>query len=417
MQIQLLSGNIVKPTNVALGSFLAKKEKDLKNPKKYTEGTIRAWRKNNIDKYKEHLFEYSIEKSPFITKKEYKKLCKRESKKPIKEDAIRSLKYPGILNKNNDILFPVNLNDIVENKKILKEFGTNVLTFANFKGGVGKTTTAINISTVLAFYGYKVLIVDFDIQGNTTSMFDLYKGIDFENTIIDLMYNIENDDIEKSIKKSIINLNDKISIIGKLDILPNSSDLENAEKFENIENRLKTYGNINQTLDEVLVSVKNNYDFVIIDTPPSIGLPLRMSVLATDYFLLVLQPDKMAKDGMPSFIKPIEKNAKAYRKYKSKDITILGGIMNKYQENINIQKINSELISEDLENTVENSNLGISKLFNSTIKSTNKLIEAQAQIGSLLMYDPTNEINRDYFNLADEIIENIITDKYAKVGD
>jgi len=417
MSKQLLTGNLTKPTNAALGSFLAKRERHLENPKKYSEGTIRAWRKTNIEKYKEHLYEYRLAKSPFITKKEYKKLCKKIGVNNIKEEAIRNFKYPGIINKENDVIFPVNINDIVENKSILKEFGTNVLTFANFKGGVGKTTTAINISTILAFYGYNVLIVDFDIQGNTTSMFDLYKDIDFNNTIIDLIHDIEKDDIEYMIKNSIVHLNNKINAIGTLNILPNSADLDNAEKFENIENTLKTYGNINQTLDEVLSYVKNEYDFVIIDTPPSISLPLRMSVLATDYFLLVLQPDKMAKDGMPSFIKPIEKNAKAYRKYKNKDITVLGGIMNKYQENVNIQKINAELINSDLENTIENSNLGVSKLFNSAIRSTNKLIEAQAQVGSLLMYDPCNEINRDYFNLADEIIENIITDKYSKLGE
>jgi len=181
-----------------------------------------------------------------------------------------------------------------------------------------------------------------------------------------------------------------------------------------IDKQLKTYGNINQALDDVLSYLKSDYDFIIIDTPPSISLPLRMSVLATDYFLIALTPDKMSKDGIAPFVVPIEMNSKAYKRYKKKDIIVLGGIMNMFQSNINIHRMNKELVAEDLINTIENSDLGESSLFEQFIKRDNILTEAQLDMGAVLLYEPTHELVRDYFNLVDEILERILIDKYSK---
>ena len=422
MRASLINGKLEKPTNVKLA-----KEIDV------VEATIRNWKRDKPEQFEEALYDYRLKNAPFVP------FSKFENKNDIEftEQDILEKRVPGILNNDDTLLVPVNVEDILTNVDQIRNFNeSNVISLANFKGGVGKSTTAINLSSVLAFYGFNVLIVDFDIQGNTTSMFDLYrykrnKGIidlkisnidelydieasDFKHTIVDLIAEIENDKISEMVKDSIINLNDKSKTLGRLDILPNASDIENALKFEDIDKHLKTFGNVNQALDEVLSHVKNDYDFVIIDTPPTISLPLRMSVLATDYFILALTPDKMAKDGIAPFLVPIEMNRKTYKKEKGKDIVVIGGVLNRYQKNVNIQRANKEGINEDLLYNTENSNLGSTTLFEQVIKQDNVLSEAQYDMGSVLLYNPTHELVRDYFNLTDEILERIIIDKYSK---
>ncbi len=430
MSFTPLLGRLSKPTNQRIGKVLGDKNKPIH------ESTVRSWKRKDTDLFNKMVLEYRLKKAPFITKEDFYSL--EENKIIDKNDElVLNGTIPGIVDKDNNILYPVNLASILEYIEELKSFNeTNVLTLANFKGGVGKTTLTVNLATVLSFYGFNVLLADFDIQGNTTSMFDLYRykrdekkvdlnitdldilydieKSDFKYTMIDLIAEIENDNIEDIIKKSVINLNDRVSTIGRLDILPNANNIENALKFEDIDKQLKTYGNVNQVLDDVLSYVKDDYDFVIIDTPPSISLPLRMSVLATDYFLIALTPDKMSKDGIAPFLVPIEMNSKAYYRHKKKDIVVLGGIMNMFQNNINIHRTNKELVADDLINTIENSKLGESSLFNQYIKRDNILTESQADMGSALLYEPTNELVRDYFNLTDEILERILIDKYSK---
>lgn len=430
-QFEPLVGKILKPTNQKIGKVLG-------GDSPLHESTVRSWQRNNPELFEEKLLEYRVMRSPFISKKDFKKINKGYDK-PLKFKNIKEKSIPGIIDKEKNILLPINLVDSMKYIEEIKSFkGSNVISIANFKGGVGKTTTAVNLSTVLSFYGFNVLLVDFDIQGNTTSMFDIYrykknpnkkpdlsivdleeiydiKRSDFKYSIVDLLCEIENDDIKNLIKNNIVNLNDRVKTRGNLDILPNDSSIENALKFEDIETKLKTYGNINQVLDEVISYAKDDYDFVIIDTPPSIKIDLRMAVLATDYFIIALTPDKMAKDGISSFVVPIEMNAKAYKKLKNKDIVILGGVMNQYQSNINIHRLNKDMIEEELINTVENSALGETSLFKQFIKIDNILKEAQTDMGSVLLYDPTNELVRDYFNLADEILEKILMDKYSKI--
>ena len=430
MSFKPLQGKLTKPTNQRIGKVLGEKNKPIH------ESTVRSWKKKNPVLFKQKILEYRIKKSPFIPKDDFKIINSELDIKKSK-NLVMNKKIPGILDKDGNILYPVNLADILKYKDEFNNFqDCDVLSVANFKGGVGKTTTAINIAITLSFYGFKVLLCDFDIQGNTTSMFDLYRykknekrvdlsildleilydiqRSDFKYTIIDLIAEIENDDIENIIKSSIINLNDRVNTAGQLDILPNTNSIENSFKFEDIDKQLKTYGNINQALDDVLSYLKSDYDFIIIDTPPSISLPLRMSVLATDYFLIALTPDKMSKDGIAPFVVPIEMNSKAYKRYKKKDIIVLGGIMNMFQSNINIHRMNKELVAEDLINTIENSDLGESSLFEQFIKRDNILTEAQLDMGAVLLYEPTHELVRDYFNLVDEILERILIDKYSK---
>lgn len=431
--MELIVGNLAKPSNVNIGKIF-----------NITEAAIRYRQNNSPEEFEDNIRKYRMAKAPFIPLDDYNIEMKT---KYTKEDVL-SGKLPGILNKNSNVLLPTCLDMILTGFNELKKFnGCNVISPANFKGGVGKTSTVVNLATTLSFFGAKVLVVDFDIQGNTTSMYDLYRyklksvvekeistrkidmdlalsskleelydfeRSDFKYTIVDLLANIQKEDIKDMVKESIINLNDKVNTIGRLDIIPNASNIENALKFEDIEKYLRNYGNTNKVLDDVLSLVKDEYDFVIIDTPPSISLPLRMSTMATDYFIILLTPDKMAKDGIAPFLVPIEMNRATYLKEKGKEITVLGGVLNKYQKNSKSQQANKNSIDEDLQITTENAELGSARLFEQYIKLDNVLNEAQYQTGSVLVYNPTHELVRDYFNLTLEIIDSIVIDKMSK---
>ena len=141
-----------------------------------------------------------------------------------------------------------------------------------------------------------------------------------------------------------------------------------------------------------------------------------MSTMATDYFILILTPDKLSKDGIAPFLVPIELNKATYLEEKKKEITVIGGILNKYQKISKSQQVNKDSIFNDLMVTTENAGLGNARLFDQYIKLDNVLNEAQNQTGSVLVYNPTHELVRDYFNLTQEIMDSIIIDKMSKQG-
>lgn len=432
---EFIRANLTKPSNEKLAKFL-----------NLSESGVRKRINEQPELFAENLRDYRITVSPFIPISDYNIV--KDTNYTI--DNIIEGKIPGVINKDDTFLVPSVLDDMLITFEELKKFHECcVISLANFKGGVGKTSTAVNIATTLSFFGARVLIVDFDIQGNTTSMFDLYRDklpavkekerqtkkididlalsnkleelYDFENsdfkyTIVDLLAAIQKENIKDMINESIINLNDKVNTIGRLDIIPNASNIENALKFEDIEKYLRNYGNTNKVLDSVLSHVKDNYDFIIIDTPPSISLPLRMSTMATDYFILILTPDKLSKDGIAPFLVPIELNKATYLEEKKKEITVIGGILNKYQKISKSQQVNKDSIFNDLMVTTENAGLGNARLFDQYIKLDNVLNEAQNQTGSVLVYNPTHELVRDYFNLTQEIMDSIIIDKMSKQG-
>lgn len=146
----------------------------------------------------------------------------------------------------------------------------------------------------------KKIDMDLATSNKIDELYD-FDNSDFKYTIVDLLASIQKENIKDMAEEAIINLNDKVNTIGKLDIIPNASNIENALKFEDIEKYIRNYGNTNKVLDDILSLIKDEYDFIIIDTPPSISLPLRMSTMATDYFIILLTPDKMAKDGIAPF--------------------------------------------------------------------------------------------------------------------
>ena len=162
-----------------------------------------------------------------------------------------------------------------------------IIAIANQKGGVGKTTTAINLSACLAESGQKVLTVDFDPQGNATSGLGIEKG-EIDKTVYDLL--VGECDIEECL---ISNMQEN------LDLLPSNVDLAGAEiellEIENKESLLKTY----------LSKIQNNYDFIIIDCPPSLNLLTINALTAANTVLVPIQCEYYALEGLNQVLKTV----------------------------------------------------------------------------------------------------------------
>ena len=162
-----------------------------------------------------------------------------------------------------------------------------IIAIANQKGGVGKTTTSINLSAALAAQGKRVLIIDTDPQGNATSGFGVEKN-ELDNTVYELMLG------ECSIKECILS-----EVIPNLDMLPTNVNLA-AIEIETIDVENKEY-----ILKNELDWVKDKYDFILIDCPPSLSMLTVNAMSAADSVLVPIQCEYYALEGLSQLIHTI----------------------------------------------------------------------------------------------------------------
>ncbi|MBT3566840.1 MAG: ParA family protein [Porticoccus sp.] len=166
---------------------------------------------------------------------------------------------------------------------------TRIFTVANQKGGVGKTTTSINLAASLASYGKRVLLVDMDPQGNATMGSGVNKS-DLEVTALDVLVGAIG--AEEVVQRS---------LSGSYDVLPANDDLTAAEvellKLKNKESRLRY----------ALIRIKNNYDFIIVDCPPSLSMLTINSLVSCDGVIVPMQCEYFALEGLSDLIGTIKK--------------------------------------------------------------------------------------------------------------
>ena len=391
-----------------------------------TEGSIRAHKKQHPEEIENINLKYKNSNYPFIKVEEYinfnnLELYEDDNLKDIEKESnkltelILNKNIPGTIYKDgNNVSFtyiPPISKEIETIKNIFNENNIKKpisISIGNHKGGANKTTNTTNIAASLAYFGYKVLIVDFEPQGNASGSFGIYEN-DYEYTIIDLITMSSQPDIKDIIKKSVININleNKFSndILGKLDILPNNASM--SEKVEDLPTMARNLGTIENTLDRVLNYIKDDYDFILIDLPPRTDVILRTAMIASDYFIISLNAQPFARLGMPNILNPIRKYENIYKQEKGKDFVILGGIVGFYEKGVTIQDINYEQMKEDIiECTKETSSL-----FNTTIPKSTIIQESQQGEGAVLFTSPTNKIVRNFFDLTLEILERIIINK------
>ena len=248
-----------------------------------------------------------------------------------------------------------------------------IISIANQKGGVGKTTTSINLSTVLAKKNKKTLLIDADPQGNATSGVGIDKEI--ELSVYDVL--IDDTKIEEAILKTNIK---------NLDVCPSNIDLAGAEV------ELVSMMSREQRLKEKLEEIKDKYDYIIIDCPPSLGLITLNAFTASNSVLIPVQCEYYALEGLGQLLNTIN----LVKKHLNKDLEVEGALLTMFDSRTNLAK---QVVNE------------VKKYFNDKVYKTViprnvKLSEAPSYGMPIIIYDPKSKGAKCYEKLGKELIKN-----------
>ena len=247
-----------------------------------------------------------------------------------------------------------------------------IIAIANQKGGVGKTTTAINLASCLAEIGKEILVIDIDPQGNTTSGFGLDKD-EIENTVYELMLD------ECTIKESMI----KVENIEHLTIIPSNVNLAGAE-IELLGINEKEY-----ILKNAVDYIKDDYDFIIIDCPPSLNMLTVNAMTTADTVLVPIQCEYYALEGISQLIHTID----LVQERLNPDLKIEGVVFTMYDARTNLSSDVVDTVKENLNTTV----------YQTIIPRNVRLAEAPSHGLPINLYDPKSTGAESYRNLAKEI--------------
>lgn len=251
---------------------------------------------------------------------------------------------------------------------------SRIIAIANQKGGVGKTTTSVNLSACLAEAGKKVLIVDLDPQGNTTSGLGIDKN-ELEKTVYEVIGG------ELDIREGIID-----DLFENLSLLPANRNLSGAE----IE--LITTENMQFIVKEKLGQVRDEYDYIILDCPPALGMLTVNAMTAADSVLVPIQCEFYALDGLSQLLYTIE----LIKKNLNPDLYMEGVVFTMYDARTNLSL---QVVENVKDNLTQN-------IYKTIIPRNVRLAEAPSHGLPINLYDSKSTGAESYRLLAEEVMSN-----------
>lgn len=243
-----------------------------------------------------------------------------------------------------------------------------IIAISNHKGGVGKTTSTVNIGAGLAMAGKKILLIDMDPQANLTQSYGITKS---EVSVYEVLKG-ESEPLP-------------INVLENLDILPSTLDLSGAEM------ELSNEAGREYILHEAISEISDKYDYILIDCPPSLGLLTINALTAADEVYIPLQAHYLAIKGLTKIIEVIGK----VKKRLNKNVEITGVFVTQFDKR--------KVLHRDVVDTIYT--YFQEKLFNTRIRDNISLAEAPSQGLDIFRYDNTCKGAEDYKALCEEILE------------
>ena len=253
-----------------------------------------------------------------------------------------------------------------------------IISIINQKGGVGKTTTAVNLAAGLSQLNKKVLVVDLDPQGNATTGLGLSNLEDTENSI----YGVLNS------TKEFVNVIKKTNFTN-LDLVTSTVDLSGIE-IETADDQRRAFI-LKEKLVYFMGNNEKNYDYILIDCPPSLSLLTVMALVASHSLLVPLQTEFFALEGITQLIKTIER----IKSNLNQSLEIRGILLTMYDKR---NKLSSEVESEARKYFQD-------KVYKTVIPRNVRLSEAPSHGVPVLIYDKTCPGSKSYYNFTDEFLD------------
>ena len=248
-----------------------------------------------------------------------------------------------------------------------------IISVANQKGGVGKTTTTVNLSTILAKKGKKVLLIDTDPQGNATSGLGVSK--DVELSVYDIL--IGDTEFDETLQETAIK---------NLKVCPSNISLAGAEV------QLVSMMSREQRLKTKLDKIKDQYDYILIDCPPSLGLVTLNAFTASDSVLITVQCEYFALEGLGQLLNTVN----LVKKHLNKNLEIEGALLTMYDARTNL----SNQVVKEVKKYFED------KVYKTVIPRNVRLSEAPSYGMPITVYDPRSKGAKAYEKFAKELLKN-----------
>ena len=253
---------------------------------------------------------------------------------------------------------------------------TQIISVINQKGGVGKTTTVINLASAIAQLGKQVLVIDLDPQGNATTGLGL-SNLKSTKTIYEVLNNKES--FQNSIQKTNIK---------NLEIISSNVDLSGLES-ETVEQNRRAFL-LKDKIEEYLKSEENKFSYIFIDCPPSLSLLTIMSLVSAHSLIVPLQTEFFALEGISQLIKTIDR----IKDQLNTNLYVRGILLTMYDKR---NKLSSQVEKEARDYFKE-------KVYSTVIPRNVRLSEAPSHGVPVLIYDKSCSGSRSYFNFTDEFL-------------